>query len=315
LKLGAIEIPNFSMLLADQVSEGISGIQGILGLSLGRDKIGFPTTLERLKENNLIGSGSFSMYLGDDSYSYGGKTGEIIFGGHDPKYALEEFRYIKLRSARETIFWATDMRNLGFGSEANLTSSWSTPVIFDSGTSYLLLPEDHVQNLISRSLEKGLIISKNAYNKRYEFNCNEKFLLPSLIFYFEEGSFDIPASSYVDSAGGMCYLMIESLGTTASRNKPLVIGDVFLKNYYALYTADNSTIGLARAAPLKGNPVWYILVFLLGSIAAVVLGMHIFAKNKEKNKSFWSSKGVTIGGTSNGRSRLLELNAGSYAQI
>ncbi len=320
LKLGAIDLPNFSFLLADKVDDKITGIQGILGLSLGRDRIGFPTTLERLKQSNLIDTGSFSMYLGDDSYSYGGRTGEIIFGGYDPKYALEDFRFVKVRSAQETIFWAADMRGLGFGSKANVTSTLTTPVIFDSGTSFLLLAEDHIQSLISSANAQGIIITKNYITKHYEFDCSEKSRMPTLHFYFDGAAFDIPGSSYVDSQGGSCYLMMESLGTTASRSKPVVLGDVFLKNYYALYTADNSTVGFARAAPVKGNPLFYIFLLLVALIGLVVLGMHIHEKNKTKPKSvFSSSKGITIGGSSSnsGRNRLLELNsnAGPYSQL
>ena len=82
------------------------------------------------------------MYLGPDlSTGFPGFTGEIIFGGYDPQYTSEEFTFVSVKDASETLFWCADMTTMGFGDSVNLTTTTNMPAIFDSGTSLMTLPQ------------------------------------------------------------------------------------------------------------------------------------------------------------------------------
>jgi len=301
VKIGSAILQNFSMLLVKEADAKLKGIHGILGLSLGRGSSGFPTVLEQLKANGLIKVSMFSMYLGDDAKATGGKTGEIIFGGYDPKYAKSEFKFVKIKNAKDSMFWTTDMRGLGLGTTVNV--SQILPVVFDSGTSLIILPEEIIKKIIVQAKSQGIHCHLNQNRKKYQCDCSARDKLGDLIFYFDEASFNIPATSYVEFNYGSCDLLLDNLKGIGS-NKG-IIGDVFLKHYYTMYSAENNTIGFAQAVPITNIPFGVIILLLVAGLLIISVIVFFCTKPKNVNNKPWKSTGITIGGGS-GKSRLLD---------
>ena len=303
LDFGGMLIPQFNFLIAEEISQiPMNNLDGLLGLSLGRWFGDYPTVLELLKSNGLISDGTFSMYLGDDSSSSGGKTGEIIFGGYDPQYAIGDFQFIHVRSSEETLFWSTDMKALGYGTDVNISDTSNFPVIFDSGTSLLALPQSFIDNFIAKAAVSGVSCYRDFFTALYVCDCSAPEKLPNLIFYFHNVTLDISADSYIFKQYGSCYLGMQSISRHATVDNPVILGDVFLKNYYALYTADNSTVGLAKAAPVKYFPAWGIILIILGVIMLIFTGFYCYKRKQARTESnasyviFSESRGVFIGG-------------------
>jgi len=299
LKIGNVTLKNYQMLLAKDIDPKLKGINGILGLSLGRGSTDFPTILELFKAKGLINVSMFSMYLGDDSKSTGSHTGEIIFGGYDPKYAVSDFKFVKIKDSKESMFWQADMKGLGIGIKANI--SHNLPVIFDSGTSLIILPEDIIKNLFKEAKVLGVSCHFNEPRKRYLCDCSARDKLPDLIFYFDKVSFNIPATSYVEFNYGSCDLLVDKLSGLGSKG---ILGDVFLKHYYTLYSAENNTIGFARAAPVVHIPVGIIVLCLVAGLLIIAITVFFCTKPKIEDKKTWKSSGILIGGS--GKNRLLE---------
>jgi len=301
LHIGELPIRDFPMLLAVQTqSLRLSNYDGILGLALGRHIPAFPTILETLKSSGLISTGMFSMYLGNDPYSSGSKTGELIFGGYDPQYALSDFQFVNIKTEAETIFWEADMSAIGYGNSTNLSSVTTSPVIFDSGTSLLIMPQSFIADIVAQAAKKGVSCDLVPIQNMYSCDCSGKDQMEDLVFYFDNVSLSIPPSSYIFSEGGYCFLALQGMQSRPSANNPIILGDVFLKNFYTLYSADNYTVGFAKAAPVKHMPMWIVILVLVVLIGVVLGAAHFWTKKQEARSrgdyANWNDmRGVQIG--------------------
>jgi len=284
LDLGGLVLSDFPIILAFIVrSIELTNYDGILGLALGRYKPEIPTVLERLKEDGLISVGTFSMYLGNDPEAWGKQTGELIFGGYDPKYALSEFQFVNVRKETETMYWSTDLMGLGYGSEVNVSSITNAPVIFDSGTSLLTLPGDFIKGIIEHAKKEGVSCAFDRDEELYKCDCKAKEKMEELVFYFDNVTLSIPPTSYIYEEEGNCYLSMQVLEGQLKLDNPIVLGDVFLKNFYTMYNADNYTVGFAQALPIKKfnrSNVLYVVggVVLVGAL--IGLGVYLHKKKK-----------------------------------
>ena len=292
VQIGAVIVPQYHMLLASDIKY-IPNLyyDGIMGLSLGRWSYldHFPTLIESLKMSGSISTGMFSMYLGNDPDAIGNMTGELIFGGYDPKYADSDFQFVHLESGNKTLLWTTNMTALGFGAK-NVSDLVNFPTIFDSGGSLSIFPKSFIDNILQEAVKFGVNFTFNNMTNNYHCDCRAQDILPDLHFYFENATFNLKASSYILSNYGNCYLGLLALQGNISLYTPAVLGDVFLKDYYALYTLDNNTVGLAKAKVFErnvgdpsGNWGWEVLIFVL-VILVIVGGVFAWAYQRKKGR-------------------------------
>ena len=250
LNLGSLTIPNYHLLLAQRVDNIPARLDGVLGLSFSQKDPTFPSVLDRLLSAKLINSRTFSMYLGDNPNARGEVTGELIFGGYDPEYALNDFQFVQVK---EQIHWAADLLGVNLG-PTKAVSNRTLPIIFDSGASLLHLPRDIMQNIIAHADSLGGNCEKMEDSTKYQCDCQIVSQMPDLIFNFNGTSFNIPASGYFQPRSvSECELLIQQMREVRHAKFEGVLGDVFLKHYYALYSVDNKTVGFAKAAPLKNQ--------------------------------------------------------------
>ena len=306
LTLGSLELPDYNLLLATKVEEIDKRIDGILGLSLsqGKDYKNFPSVLDRLKSSGLIESRTFSMYLGDSPKSFGDVTGEIIFGGYDPEYAKGEFKFVQVNG----FHWQADLYKMTLGNDS-ISSSF--PVIFDSGTSLLLLPTVVFKNLINNlNLKGGSCFAGGELS--YRCSCSKISQLPDLVFHFDKNAFNIPASAYIDNSNrfqSQCDLLVQDIGDGSYEG---ILGDTFLKNYYALYTVDNKTVGLVSVNPKAGaygNNDFEIVIILVLVIAIVAAFM--YWRNSKRAFSSGNTKQVDLVFEGTQKSRLIKEYEGA----
>jgi len=248
LRLGNFTIPDYNLLLAQQTTQDIPKVaDGFMGLGLSETNPNFPSILERLKDSGLISTKTFSMFLGDEPEVYDGSvTGEFIFGGYDPQYAKEDFRFINVHDISG--FWGTSLEQLNLGTEG-LISEKPLSVVLDSGNAYLYLPGNIFRNVLTQLNKinpKQETCYYNGLQSSYDCKCSEVPNLPNLTLHFDGNSFSIPSSAYTRNALGRCFLLIAEM--EARRGIEGILGGVFLNNYYALYSVENKTVGLAAVS-------------------------------------------------------------------
>ena len=279
-------IPSFNAIQAYQLdSQPKTVLDGYMGLSFKPYNDGFITVLDTLKSNGLINVTVFSMYLSSGPSSPGSSNtaGEIIFGGYDPKYAVSDFQFVNVTQSNDTNHWTGIMTAFRVGENiiSNDTSNYTA--IFDSGTSLLSMPQNFIDNIIDYANAQGGSCELDSYNM-YTCSCGIVGELPSLFVYFGNMSFEIPASSYFIQIPGVCMMFLMHLDNPNITGPDIILGDVFMKNYYALYSVENGTVGLAKAAPTPGSPsgfpIWAIFLGVLVLICVIFATVKLCQKKK-----------------------------------
>jgi len=209
-----------------------SKFDGILGLGWSSlANAGVPPFFSSLYSQGFIHDNSFSIYL---SKFNDNKTSELILGGYNSSLAISAFTYHPLVSES---YWTLNVTDV----QVNNVSLGLTGLraIVDSGSG--MLPGDY--RVMKKLMEKvGTVFS----------NCLNLEQLPVVTIFIDSVGYPLRPSDYVlqigEGASAQCVngwsgtLMTEELAYT------LVLGDMFLRAYYAHFDFAGQRVGLAIAA-------------------------------------------------------------------
>ncbi|KAF8859938.1 acid protease, partial [Acephala macrosclerotiorum] len=225
----------------------------------------YPSIIDQMMSQGLINTKAYSLYLND----YEASTGSIIFGGLDsdkyhgnliqlpivPDQASNGAKVYAEFNVAMTSFGLTGQQ----GSTTNFTtSSFEEPVILDSGTTLVYLPDVLVQDLVSR-LDGAVDDSTGGIY----VPCSMRDDNPKMTFNFGFGGskgivIQVPASELIFdlngafSTGGYapqvpfdnpCALALMGDG---GQGGPYILGDTFLRSAYVVYDLKNNLIALAQ---------------------------------------------------------------------
>jgi hypothetical protein len=260
---GGLTLPNMRFLTifdAADLGQDIT-YDGLCGLGFSGNA-SFPLLVTQMKEAGLISTASFSVYLGNDPEASGTTTGEIVFGGYDSQYMNGNFSYFNVVDPN---YWAINIYSIGYGS-TTLKSFENYEAVIDTGTSFMILPKAVITNLMTQIESQGHSCSFDESVGLHQCDCSDSNEYSDLSFQFDNlTNFTIPSSAYVQYQDGSCYLLMESSSNVG--NNQTVLGDVFIRNYYAMFNADTNQIALAPAANPSGSH-WILIV---GIILAVIV--------------------------------------------
>jgi Eukaryotic aspartyl protease. len=276
----------------------LSGIfvDGICGLSLRNDK-GMSTILDMMQGNDIIEDRIFSLYLNNNPEAYGDNSSMLILGGYDLNYAAGNFVHVHVIDRKDQIYWQSNLTGfyIGDASKEPFTSlpvqTKATTVVFDSGTSHIVMLGSDYRAFVSAFKSKYQLQCDYNFNKQFACACPggsvSKF--PNLVFEIDHHNFTIPPSLYLDIQENACIFLIDgslsdkNINTNSDSDDSdsdtdqgmaafIVLGDVFLRNYYSVFNADNLTIAFAPAATVKENYITTLeLVYLILGIFILVL--------------------------------------------
>jgi len=224
------------------VAVGMRGIDGILGLAfqqISQDNLVPP--MKSLFDAGEIDSYEFGIYLGNN------KTGEITFGGYDTSLFSGQIQWINMLADYWYYFSMSSVSANG-----QQLSVGATTAILDTGTSLLALPQAQISALAA--MIPGVQFDSQA--GLYLLQCPTSYSsLPTLSFAIGGHTFTLEAEYYIAVVGStpsgqnVCGLMIQQ--APDFKNAPhAILGDVFIRKFYAAFDPANSRIGLA---PLNIN--------------------------------------------------------------
>ncbi|KAF1918215.1 aspartic peptidase domain-containing protein [Ampelomyces quisqualis] len=225
--------------------EGILGIgYAINEVQVGRAGFGaYPNLPQKLVNDGTISSNAYSLWLNDLDAS----TGSILFGGVDIDKFHGELQTLPIIPEQgkyaEFLIALTGMGQ--DGKNTSLFSNQNIPVLLDSGSSLMYLPEGIVRTLLQKY--KG-------FNARYEpsqqaiaVDCSLANEQGSLDFVFSGVHISVPLDELVIVAGysrGQPYCLFGI--APSGRSSVSVLGDTFLRSVYVVYDLDNNEISLAK---------------------------------------------------------------------
>lgn len=217
--------------------DGIVGFGRIKQVANNPNGVAAPTLMDTLIAQGIIKNNLFGLRL--SRAADGQKNGKIDFGEADTSAFTGNLNFITT-TPNDRGFWEIPVDRLTYdGNDASIQTG--VTAILDSGTSFMILPPVDAQaihDLISGSAKDG---------DAFTVPCNSA---KSLSMSFGGTAYNISPKDYVGEivSGQTCSSNI--VGRTTFGNTQWLIGDVFLKNVYSVYDADQSRVGLA---PIAGN--------------------------------------------------------------
>lgn len=200
---------------------------GILGLSMANGSS--DNFIRTLKSQNVLSSNIFGVDLNRNAD--GTNTGQLTLGGTDPKKYNGDITYTPVNSSANGD-WAIPLGDVAYdGSKAGITDRLA---YIDTGTTYAFAPPDDVAAL------HKLIPGANSTDKvTYTAPCDSD---QPIVVTFSGVDHEISVKDWLSSpsSSGICTSNIYGQQVISGA---WLLGDVFLKNVYAVFDADAPQIG------------------------------------------------------------------------
>ena len=205
-------------------------MDGILGLGRSASNImDYPTAMEAIQATGSIDYNMFGVHLqrnGD-----GSTDGELSFGAPDSSRYTGELSYTD--TDPEGGFWEIPLDDASFDSKPYNFHGKSA--ILDTGTSFILIPPDDAQRLHAQ------IPHSEQDGETFNIPCSTDIPLKIII---SNTAYNISTDDYVGHPvkdPNLCASNI--IGRQAFGPDQWLLGDVFLKNVYAVFDFDKNRVG------------------------------------------------------------------------
>ncbi|XP_062272924.1 pepsin A-like [Scomber scombrus] len=203
---------------------------GILGLafqSLASDNV--VPVFDNMVSEGLLPQPMFSVYLSRNSE----QGSEVVFGGLDSSHYTGPVTWIPLTSAT---YWQIKMDSVTINGQT-VACSGGCQAIIDTGTSLIVGPTSDINNMNS-----WVGASTGQYGEA-TVNCQNIQTMPDVTFTLNGHAFTVPASAYVSQSSYGCRTGFGQEGT----QQLWILGDVFIREYYAIFDTQNQMVGLAQS--------------------------------------------------------------------
>ncbi|KAF1849590.1 acid protease [Cucurbitaria berberidis CBS 394.84] len=240
LHIGALS-PTLTFGLATTVSQEFRSypMDGILGIGRGTPpttsgSIAAPQVMDVLSTSNLIGAKLYGIHL---SRAKDGKLdGELDLGAVNKDRFSGELNWLSAVD-NDRGFWEVQLEDAGVDGKT-LGLSGRT-AIMDTGTSYILVPRDDALAMHSQ------ISGFKQDGETFGVPCEATAVIQ---FSFNKQGYNISTADWVGAKiergamSGLC--MSNIIGRQTFSDKQWLVGDVFLKNVYSVFDADEKRVGL-----------------------------------------------------------------------
>jgi hypothetical protein len=224
-----------------------SSPEGILGIGYAINEVQvnraglkpYPNLPQLLANEGVINTNAYSLWLNDLDAS----TGSILFGGVDNEKYEGELQKIPIIPTQGVFAeFIIAMTAMGMnGAEGSIFNDEVVPVLLDSGSSLMYLPDSIVEGLYQQ------------FNAQYDpsqgaafVDCNQAENSATLQFTFSGVTISVPMNELVIVAGSQGNEPICILGIGPAGSSTCVLGDTFLRSAYVVYDLDNNQIALAQ---------------------------------------------------------------------
>jgi cathepsin D len=193
---------------------------------------GMTPTFFQLYQQGQLDAPMFSFFLETT-----GENGELTLGGMDPAHVGGPQVTVPLSS--ETYY---EVQLDGLSVNGNKVTT-VTKAILDTGTSLLAGPTADVKALVQTLGGTPFPLNPNEYT----IDCSLVPGLPTLSITIGGSTFELTGSQYTLSVEGMCLLAMTGLDVPAPAGPLWILGDPFLRAYYAGFDPVNGKVTLAKA--------------------------------------------------------------------
>uniref|UniRef100_A0A3P8TSX7 pepsin A n=1 Tax=Amphiprion percula TaxID=161767 RepID=A0A3P8TSX7_AMPPE len=232
VEVGGISVANQVFGLSQSEAPFMASMQadGILGLafqSIASDNV--VPVFDNMIKQGLVSQPMFSVYLSGNE----AQGSEVVFGGVDNSHYTGQITWIPLSSAT---YYQISMDSVTINGQT-VACSGGCQAIIDTGTSVIVGPSNAISNINS-----WIGASTDQYGDS-TVSCQNIGSMPSVTFNLNGNAFPVPASAYVSQSSYGC-----STGFGQGGFSDLwILGDVFIREYYAIFDPQAQYIGLAKS--------------------------------------------------------------------
>ncbi|KAL1020841.1 hypothetical protein UPYG_G00005400 [Umbra pygmaea] len=210
--------------MANMVADGILGL-AFPSLAAG----GATPVFDNMMSQGLVSQDLFSVYLSGNS-----AEGSVVsFGEIETNYFNGQITWIPLTS--ET-YWQIQMDSVTINGNV-VACSGGCQAIIDTGTSQIVGPDSDISNI-----NNWVGATTDQYGQA-DVNCNNLPNMPEITFTLNGNAFTIPATAYTSQDYG-CHTGFGNGGSS----QLWILGDVFIRQFYAIFDRQNNMVGLAAIA-------------------------------------------------------------------
>ncbi|XP_018606241.1 pepsin A-like isoform X2 [Scleropages formosus] len=204
---------------------------GILGLAFPSiSSSGATPVFDNMMNEGLLSQDLFSVYLSSNSET----ESAVIFGGIDPSYYTGNIYWIPLTSDS---YWQITMDSVIINGNTVACANGCQAIV-DTGTSVIVGPSSDIQNINS-----WLGASEDQFGDSF-VSCSNVQSLPHVTFTLNGYTFTLSASAYISQTSQNCKTGFGSGGS----DQLWILGDVFIRQYYAIFDRSKTSVGLAAIA-------------------------------------------------------------------
>lgn len=237
LTVGGVTVDRVPIESAEKISRDMlykSDMSGLLGLAFNHSNTIYPHQKSYL--DSLAPELDSNLFAVDLRYH---APGRYDFGHINESAYTGNISWHQLDTRKTTHFWSIALEGLHVaGTDFWWLYSW--PVIVDTGTTLMLMPEDIAEHYYSQ-----VPGAKNDFYNGWMFPCNTT--LPDFEFGFmDDMKAVIPGKwinyAEVDEDFGWCYGGLQpSTGISFG-----ILGDMWLKAVYCIFDNENHRVGIAK---------------------------------------------------------------------
>jgi len=225
----ATEEPGIAFLAAR-----FDGILGMAYKSISVDEV--TPVWYNLLNQKLVNQAQFGFWLSKASSRNNG--GELTLGGTNPSHYTGAFSYVPITSQS---YWEFKITSLTSGS---LTYAKNINAIADTGTSLIAGPTA-TMNKLNADLGATVVPVLNEAI----FDCTKINTYANVSITLGSKVFTLTPQQYILNEGGTCLSGFFGIDLPPQIGPLIILGDVFIRQYYTVFDFQNSRVGFATAYP------------------------------------------------------------------
>ncbi|KAG7472594.1 hypothetical protein MATL_G00110440 [Megalops atlanticus] len=211
-----------------------SPFDGIMGLSYPTISASSATPVfDNMMKQGLVSQDLFSIYL-----TRNGASGSVVtFGGYDSNYFTGQVNWVPITYEG---YWQIAIENVMVNGQV-VACAQGCQGIVDSGTSLIAGPPSEIS-----IIQQQIGATVGSYNQ-YVINCQNMGSMPDVTFTINGVQYTLPPRAYVRQLYGGCSSGFQSMNLPSAQGDLWILGDVFIREYYAIFDRGNNVVGLATA--------------------------------------------------------------------
>ncbi|ELV10247.1 Pepsin A [Tupaia chinensis] len=227
-----------------------SPFDGILGLAYPNiASSGATPVFDNMWNQGLVSQDLFSVYLSSMgtpdiltsciTFHSNDESGSVvIFGGIDSSYYTGSLNWVPLSAEG---YWQITVDSITMNGQP-IACSGSCQAIVDTGTSLLSGPTNAIANI-----QSYIGASQNS-NGEMVISCSAINNLPDIVFTINGVQYPLPPSAYILQSQEGCTSGFQGMNIPTASGELWILGDVFIRQYYAVFDRANNQVGLAPVA-------------------------------------------------------------------